>query len=251
MERRKQSDRTLSWCGIVFLPLMTLGCSAEAPESLEGAARGAQQPLTSTSISSQISGGNDDAEERSSGTYLNSSDLELALDGSNEQLIGLRFTQGLNIPSNATITAAHIEFTVKNPSSSYTALTFFGQKEGDTGPFAMTQGNLFWRTELSSSKTQEVHWAYNGGSNDPSTGGAGSKFDSPDLSGIIQEIVDASTFWQPGQTPLLLYMVGNGSGFRRVWSYEGSAANAPVLHIEYTTPECTNGEVRQIPCGRG
>ena len=55
-------------------------------------------PNAPVTIQSRVAASSDDAEERPSGSVLlTSSDLELTLDGSNQQVVGMRFT-GLNIP---------------------------------------------------------------------------------------------------------------------------------------------------------
>ncbi len=62
-----------------------------------------------------------------------------------------------------------------------------------------------------------------------SVGVAGPDQRTPDLSEIIQEIVDR-TDWSPGNA---MVIVITGSGRRTAESYNGSPAGAPLLHFEY------------------
>ncbi len=79
-------------------------------------------------ITSQVSSSTEDAEESNSNgyMYLNSTDLELVTDGSNLQIVGLRFN-GLNIPHGAIVTNAYIEFQVDEVQSEQTSLNIFAQ----------------------------------------------------------------------------------------------------------------------------
>ena len=57
-----------------------------------------------------MSGADDVEQSAQARCTLNSSDLELVTDGSNSQMVGLRFT-GIDIPQGAIITNAYIQFT--------------------------------------------------------------------------------------------------------------------------------------------
>ena len=68
----------------------------------------------------------DDGEEDGSGdVVLDSSDLELTFDGSN-QIVGIRF-DGVVVPPRATILEAWIQFQVDEESSDPTSLTLEGE----------------------------------------------------------------------------------------------------------------------------
>jgi hypothetical protein len=62
----------------------------------------------------RISAGSDDAEQLTSSTSLGSSDLELTVDGTVNQTVGMRF-RGVAIPRGATIVTAYIQFKVDGP----------------------------------------------------------------------------------------------------------------------------------------
>jgi hypothetical protein len=58
----------------------------------------------------------------------------------------------------------------------------------------------------------------------------GSAQQTPDLKTILQQIVNRGD-WASGNAVVIIV---EGSGKRVAASYEGSAAGAPTLHVEYT-----------------
>ena len=59
---------------------------------------------------------------------------------------------------------------------------------------------------------------------------------TPDLSTVIQEIVSRSD-WQAGND---LAVIISGSGERTAESFDGEAAAAPLLHVDYTLGPVVN-----------
>jgi hypothetical protein len=163
----------------------------------------------------------DDAEETSSGSVnLTSSDLELVEDAS-IQTVGIRF-RTIIIPKSSQIINAYIQFQVDELSSVSTSLTIWGEAQDNPATFTTTNHNISSRSKTFAA----VAW-----SPPPWTveGQAGVDQRSPDLSAIIQEIVNRSG-WSEGNS--LVIIVG-GSGVRTAEAYDGSHAGAPLLHIEY------------------
>jgi hypothetical protein len=171
-------------------------------------------------INVQIINGNDDVEERlSNGSmYMDSSDLELVKDGNTEQNIGLRF-QNVDIPQGATITAAYIEFETDEKSSGATSLTFHGEAADNAAPFVAQKNNLTSRALTSAA----VDW-----NNIPAWNIVNQKHQSPDLSPIVQEIVNRGG-WTAQNS---MVFVISGTGKRVAESYNGERNAAPVLHVE-------------------
>ncbi|MCH7764361.1 MAG: VCBS repeat-containing protein, partial [Candidatus Marinimicrobia bacterium] len=175
-------------------------------------------------VESRVSTGNDDAEERvSNGNMsLNSSDLELIRDGSRDQEVGMRFNN-ITLLQGVTIANAYIQFTVDERRSETTNLTFYGEDHDNAPTFSNSSGNISNRTKTSAS----VNWnnvpAWN------SVGAAGSDQRTPDLSSIIQEIVDRPG-WSSSNS---IVIIVDGSGRRTAESYNGSSGSAPLLHIQY------------------
>ncbi len=184
-------------------------------------ARGA----TSGTINIRVSTGDDDAEEAVSDgdVSLGSSDLELIHENS-DQIVGIRF-QSITIPQGSTITNAYIVFTVDEETSETTSLTIWGEKHAHTGIFSNSTNDISSRPKTSAS----VIW------DDIPTWGTvdeeGVAQQTPDLSAILQEIVDQPA-WIGGNAATFIF---EGSGKRVARSYNNSPAKAPLLHIEYTS----------------
>jgi chitodextrinase len=87
---------------------------------------------SSITLSVLVASSTDDAEQRvSSGAMkLASSDLELILDKTREQIVGLRFV-GVDVPRGATIESAHVQFTADEAHSEPTSLVIHGEASGD------------------------------------------------------------------------------------------------------------------------
>ena len=62
--------------------------------------------------------------------------------------------------------------------------------------------------------------------------GAGPAQQSPDISLIIQEIVDRPG-WTSGNALVLIFEPNSGDNSRPAWTFDGSAADAAVLNVEY------------------
>jgi len=173
--------------------------------------------------SSIISHEMDDIEENSNGSMdVISSDLELAYEGLGSQTIGLRFT-GLNIPIGTEIDSAFIQFTVDEVSSGTCKLFIKGHDADDSELFTSAVNNVSGRIKTSA----EVIWEP---ADWPTVGAAGTDQKTPDLSSIIQEIVD-----RPGYTiTSAISIIIIGTGERTAEAYEGSPGSAALLTVYYT-----------------
>jgi len=175
-------------------------------------------PLT---IEVRVAASSDDAEERvSSGSIdLGSTDLELISVGGNDQEVGMRF-RSLTMPQGATITNAYIEFETDETSLVTTNLTFYAQDIDDAPTFTSATNNISSRVKTSAS----VAW-----NNVPAWNTISEKHQTPNLSPIIQEVVNRPG-WISGFD---IVVVVTGSGKRVAESYNGESANAPLLHVEF------------------
>jgi PKD repeat protein len=162
----------------------------------------------------------DDAEEFADSTcHLTSSDLELVHDSS-DQTVGMRWIN-LTIPPGASITAAWIQFSAKESQSVATSLTLRAQAADDAPTFTTAFANVSSRPRtLASTSWAPVPW---------NAGEVGPNQRTPDLSGSIQEVVNREG-WLNGHA---LVMIVNGTGHRTAWAYDGNAAAAPLLHVEF------------------
>ena len=86
-------------------------------------------------VERRVSAGNDDAEERSSGSmYRTSSDLELVDDGSRRQTVGMRFNS-VGISQGATILNAYLQFQVDETNSGSVLVEIRGQDDDNATTF--------------------------------------------------------------------------------------------------------------------
>ena len=194
-------------------------------------------PVSST-FSKLIASGDDDVEESSKGSMLlTSDDIELVYDTktTGNQVIGLRFT-GVAIPKGASVTNAYIQFTVDEPTSKLCRLTIKGEFSDNALAFNSTSKNVTGRTKTSAS----VSWSP---ANWTSAGETGLAQRSPDLKTIVQQIVNRSG-WSSGNSMVFIF---TGNGTRIAESYEGSATQAALLTIVYTSPGTKKAEISVIP----
>ncbi|GMQ95000.1 MAG: hypothetical protein BMS9Abin13_110 [Patescibacteria group bacterium] len=186
---------------------------------------------SSSIVESRVSQSSDDAEEQnppSGSMYLTSSDLELISDGSTDQEVGMRF-QNIVVPQGAIITNAYVQFTVDELDSGTTNLTIYGEDIDVAPTFTTTAGNITNRTKTSASVAWNSVPAWT------TVGDAGTDQRTPDITSIIQEIVNR-VGWASGNS---LVVIIDGTGERTAESYDGVPTSAPLLRIEYINPGLT------------
>ncbi len=146
---------------------------------------------TTLTLDVQVSDSNDDNEEKENGTSrIRSSDLEMTED-KGPQMVGIRF-QNLQIPAGSTITNAYIQFQTDEASGGPTDLLIRVQNHANAPAFSTTKFDMSDRPLLSGS----VNWA-------PQpwnvVGEADEKQRTPDLSNVLQELIDSGwSIWQLG-----------------------------------------------------
>ncbi|KUM26160.1 hypothetical protein AU467_04035 [Mesorhizobium loti] len=167
----------------------------------------------------------DDVEEKGSGSIsTNINDLELGYDSSTRQTVGIRFT-GIDIPKGAIITSAYIQFQANEVKTGAASLLIQGDNTDDASPFTTASFNVssLPRTTASTAWTPDP-WT--------TVGEHGLAERTPDLSAIVQEIVNRSGWAALNDMAFLI----TGTGTRTADSYEYNPASAPLLHIEYLLP---------------
>lgn len=179
--------------------------------------------VTITSVASavleeRIDVGNNDAEEDDIGeVFLNSGDLELGSNAGRLMTVGLRFP-GLGIPRGALITRAYVQFMVDELSPGTANLLVESQAADDAGGF----GLISTRPR----NPNGVAWS------PPPWDAVGASEQTPDIAGLIQQVVNRPG-WAEGNA---LVLIITGTGNRTAESFEGDPAGAPLLHVEYTIP---------------
>ena len=171
-------------------------------------------------IELQVSSGSDDAEERTDtgAVSLTSQDLELVRDAAN-QIVGVRFTN-VEIPRAGVIKDACLEFVTDEANDEPTTLLIEGEAADDAAPFVANAGNLHARARTAANTS----WTPYGWST------IGKPRQTPDISAVIQEIVDRPG-WQSGNA--LVFLI-SGTGKRVVTSYDGDPDDAPRLLLDTT-----------------
>ena len=168
-----------------------------------------------------IDEGADDVEQRSTGAMLsNSTDLELVDDGG-LQTVGLRF-EGAGIPPRAQIVTATLKFAVDETSAGAADVVIRGEASANPAPFGAANLDVTARRTTAASAAWSIGaW--------PVVGEAGPVQRSPDLRAVVQEMVNAAGF--ASGNPLVFTI--SGAGKRTAEAFEGDAARAPRLHVEF------------------
>jgi len=169
--------------------------------------------------------------------YMDSSDLELPNDGG-LQVIGLRY-QNVQIPKNATITKAYVEFTQDEVTSAAVVnLIIDGDLTPDAPPFTSADRDVSSRPRtIANVPWSPEEW--------PTTG---DKYRTSDISSVIAEIV-AQDGWAAGNALAIIISddpVTPSVGNRTAES--GAGPVSPLLHVEYTSlfaynPDPADGSV--------
>ena len=170
----------------------------------------------------RVSTGSDDATEYTSGEYIGdvstgSSDLDLEVG----KMVGLRF-QGIQVPPGAVITNAYIVFTAEDPDSGSWVLGITGEASDNAATFTTSSYGISSRPETSAT----VNWSTGTSWSDDST------YATPDLTSIVNEIVGRPG-WVKGNS--MVFILTGQQDERDAWSYNGSSARAPLLHIEFSS----------------
>ena len=209
------------------------GTGTKAAESFDGDAAAAPklmiQYTRQEEVSNSIAGSNNDAEEsldNGGAMDIGSSDLELGAenaDGTNNQITGLRF-ENIELEPGATIESAFIQFTVdeNKGADAASSLTISGQADANPGAFEDVAGNISSRAKLSTTVAWDIAadtWS--------AVGEAGPAQRTPDISAIINEIINQSG-WASGNALVLML---EGTGTKTAESFDGDAAGAPQLII--------------------
>jgi len=219
--------------------LFVLDVSGSMDINVEGSGGG---KIETRSLSRTISSSYDDVEEyKSSGSmYRGSSDLELTMEGSSQQYIGLRF-RNISIPNGATINSAYLQFqTDERSNDSSGKIIIKGEKKINAGSFSSQKNNVSERSRT----TQKIFWS------PPKweiVGERGAKQRTPNLKNIVSEIVNQQG-WVANNAMVFIFEDGKEGAIKRTAeSYNGSRSGAPELIIEYEglAPDKNRLEVMQ------
>ncbi|MBL7186989.1 MAG: LamG domain-containing protein [Phycisphaerae bacterium] len=185
----------------------------------------------------RIAAGSDDAEEHvlDFGTMaaLDSSDLELGYEGdmspANQQTVGCRWA-GIPIPMGATITEAWVQFSADEVGSAIhtpdVSVVIEGELSGNPATFSSNAGDISARPTTAASVVWDIpQWT--------TVHAQGPEERTPDISSVIQEMVNQNVW---AGTIVLTFRdnpAKPSQGTREAESFDGGAAEAPLLHISY------------------
>ncbi len=181
---------------------------------------------TVVTVEAPVAASADDAEESAAGSVnISDGDLELVLDNAGgNQTVGMRFA-GLQIPDGATIVNAWVQFVADEAHSGTTNLVVRGQAADQAAAFTTAPTSISTRPRT----TASVAWVPPAWT----IGAAGTAQRTPNLAGVIQEVVDRPGW--VGGNPIVILVTGTGK--RTAESRNGGGPTlAPVLHVEYLVP---------------
>ncbi len=206
-------------CLCLFI-LVLASCSSNVRDEVTTPGNLDTSATTSRSLTVKVSLGSDDAEQdmTGGGVALINSRLPFGVN-SGARTVGMRF-YNVTIPKDATITSAVLEVKASASISGTTNFTVIGEAADNTPTYTTGNKNISARTKTSAN----VNWK-------PTAWTNGTLYRSPELKGIVQQIVIRNG-WQSGNA---LALQVTGSGTRKAASFESGAANAPKLIVSYTT----------------
>ena len=178
---------------------------------------------------------NNDAHEID-GSVTTSSNEVILSKGTDTVTSGMRF-ETLQIPQGATIVSANIRFTSEGFNIADTSLVISAEAQADSTAFSTSSNNLSSRPKTATN----VEWV--AGNSFPTTGEV---ITTPDISGVIQEVVDLND-WCGGKDLNVLIEGTSITGLsdRRVRAIDEGLSGAPQLVVSYddtTATGCTQGE---------
>ncbi len=190
----------------------------------------------SQTIQVRINNGNDDVEENGANAtsnpgamYFNSSDLEFVNDGSRgDQVIGMRFNN-VAIPQGAVVSNAYIQFTVDEDDDKSGTVVLKAEDVDNSGAFVNSNNNVSGRSMTADSVVWQNIPSW------PVVGAAGADQQTPNIASLVQSVISRGG-WVSGNS---LTIIASGSGQRTAESYDGSAGKAPLLVVEFVTPQTT------------
>jgi len=140
--------------------------------------------------------------------------------GPNSAIAGIRLA--VDVPQGARVLSAHLQFTAHERDARVTHLSIDAEASDDAPVITAVPGDLSSRTTTPTVVDWQVpSWDH--------VGARGARQRTPDLSQLLQEIVDRPG-WQAGSHVLFLI---EGSGRRRTRAFTGPDFEAAQLTVEF------------------
>ncbi len=169
----------------------------------------------------QVAAGTDDSHENANSAMPNPGAMNINMgnhtSATSRWLGGMRWS--VDIPQGSTIQAAHISVYATSDDPHF---DIHAQAADDAAAFTSTTGDISGRPRT----TASVRW-------DATNLGTSIFIDSPDISAVIQEVVDRPG-WVAGNN-LVIVTVPDGSVIQGLTArpYDFNTALAPILHVEF------------------
>lgn len=173
----------------------------------------------------------DDAEQTGASMALNGLDLDMG-----STIVGVRFN-AVSIPRGATIQSASVQFTADESTTVATNLQIVAELSPNAPTFTTAGNDLSGRPRT----VLQVPWTVNGWV----AGNAGPNQKTPELKGLIQELVNQQG-WSAGSAVVLRIA---GTGQRAARSFDVNPAQAPKLQVVFDSsvsvqlPVCASPDV--------
>jgi hypothetical protein len=181
----------------------------------------------------------DDQEEYADtpGYDISSSDLEMPYESEGRgtpQIVGLRFSD-VKVPNGANVTSAYLEFVCDETKGGSDPVSLLIEGELSPNSAAISTAasyNVSSRTRTTANAVWEPeNWT-----------AAGQLSQTSDISAVILEIVNQSG-WASGNALTIIISddpANPSTGLRCAEAVDGSAAQAPLLHVEFTSKYASN-----------
>jgi hypothetical protein len=177
-------------------------------------------PEIQNSVSVSVVLSVDDAQENKKGNMnLNADDLTLYND---VPYAGMRF-QNINIPQGAVILSSRIKFFAFSSRSSSVDLQFSAEDDDLPAAFSTDKRDIRRRWDNSN----VVDWP------NVEPWSAGNQYYSPDLTSLVQTLVNRTDWNQGDNMAILLKWVSGSERSIRSFDYDGVGEFAPVLEVTY------------------
>lgn len=172
-------------------------------------------------LNRSVGAATDDAEQPGmAATVTVSTVLELGVNGTTAQAVGMRFPN-LTIPPGARIDSALLEVTASAADAAATNYTIAGEASDSALPFTTATNSISGRVKISSPAL--APWR-------PSAFAANTNYRTVSVSPHLQAIINRPG-WRSGNAAAFIL---SGTGARRVFAFDGGAARAPRLVVSYT-----------------
>ncbi|MDN4503876.1 PilC/PilY family type IV pilus protein [Alteromonadaceae bacterium BrNp21-10] len=192
-------------------------------------------PVEPEIVTSVANSGDDGYESAGSGN-INNDRIKIA-EGTVTHTTGLRFEQ-LQIPRGAVITEAYVRLTSDDYNASAADISFYGELTGNGSQFTAAANNMSGRSKT----VTRIDW--NTDNDWPSTN---EQFNTPDISAILQEIVNRSDWCGGNALNLIIEGTGlSGGATRYIKSYDegqGLGAELVVAYDKASATGCVAGEM--------